>query len=73
VDVAELVRTLRSRLDLTQEELARKVGVSFSTVNGWENGKHSPHPVFLRQLQMMKTAAARQPQRAPSSRRTVKG
>jgi putative transcriptional regulator len=71
-DVAELVRDLRSRLGLTQEELARELGVSFSTVNGWENKKHSPLPVLMRQLRMMAGAAPEQSERVPSSRRTRK-
>ena len=43
-----LVRALRQRLGLTQEQFAQKLGVSFSTVNVWENGKRAPLP-FLRQ------------------------
>ena len=67
---AELVRSLRSGLGLTQEELARKLGVSFSTVNGWENRKHSPHPVFLRQIREMDAAVTSQPKAAhPSGRK----
>ncbi|MBE7100224.1 MAG: helix-turn-helix transcriptional regulator [Clostridiales bacterium] len=33
---------VRLRLNLSQEMLAQKLGVSFATVNRWENGKSVP-------------------------------
>ncbi|CCK78346.1 helix-turn-helix transcriptional regulator [Desulfobacula toluolica] len=39
---SERVRKVRSQLDLSQEELAHAIGVSFATVNRWENGKTLP-------------------------------
>ncbi|MBN2136688.1 MAG: helix-turn-helix transcriptional regulator [Sedimentisphaerales bacterium] len=45
------IRRLRSRLDLTQEQFAAKVGVTFSTVNRWENGKGSPSPLAMRRIE----------------------
>ncbi len=51
---ANLVRKLRDRLDLTQEQFAQKVGVTYSTVNHWENGKRTPQPFLLRRLQQLK-------------------
>ena len=36
------IRSIRESLLLTQEEFAEKLGVSFETVNRWENGKHKP-------------------------------
>jgi DNA-binding transcriptional regulator YiaG len=38
----ELVKEVRRQLGLSQEELARELGVSFATVNRWENGKTTP-------------------------------
>ncbi len=38
----ERLRSLRSRLGLTQTKLADLLGVSFTTVNRWENGKSRP-------------------------------
>ncbi len=49
-----LVKDLRRRLDLTQEQFAHKVGVTYSTVNHWENGKRAPQPFLLRRLLEMK-------------------
>jgi type I restriction enzyme M protein len=37
-----LIRDLRERAELTQEAFAREIGVSFATVNRWENGKIVP-------------------------------
>jgi putative transcriptional regulator len=36
------IRELRARLDLTQEELARKVGVRRETIVFLEKGKYNP-------------------------------
>lgn len=38
----ERVKTVRKDLDLTQKELADALGVSFATVNRWENGQVNP-------------------------------
>jgi predicted ATPase/DNA-binding CsgD family transcriptional regulator/DNA-binding XRE family transcriptional regulator len=37
--VAARLRTLRGNLGLSQEQLARRLGVSFATVNRWESGR----------------------------------
>ena len=39
---AEKVKTVRGQLKLSQEKLAAKLGVSFSTVNRWEKGRSFP-------------------------------
>ncbi len=36
------LRAIRARLDLTQEQLAERLGVSFATVNRWEGGDTKP-------------------------------
>ena len=38
-DPAERIQRLRTRLGLSQEQLARQLGVSFATVNRWESGR----------------------------------
>jgi len=37
-----LVKGLREKLIITQEELAQLLGVSFASINRWETGKHEP-------------------------------
>ncbi len=41
-DLATLLKEVRKQLALSQEDLARELGVSFATVNRWENGKSKP-------------------------------
>jgi len=53
-DIPALVRELRRRLGVTQEQFAQKVGVTYSTVNHWENGKRIPLPFLVKRLLEMK-------------------
>ena len=39
---AATLRAIRSKLNLTQEQLAERLGVSFATVNRWEGGSNLP-------------------------------
>ncbi|NOZ55780.1 MAG: response regulator [Calditrichaeota bacterium] len=45
------IRRLRRQAGVTQEELARALGVSFATVNRWENGHTHPSPAAQKLLQ----------------------
>jgi len=49
-DISKLIKTLRNKLGLTQEQFAQKVGVTFSTINNWEKGTRKPHPFLLQRL-----------------------
>lgn len=49
----KLVRELRARLDLTQEKFAAKLGVSFPTINRWENGRSIPSPLALQRIEQI--------------------
>lgn len=42
VGFADKVKVVRKKLNLSQEKLAAKLGVSFSTVNRWEKGHSYP-------------------------------
>jgi len=44
-DYSERIRSLRSRSGLTQVQFAQRLGVSFASVNRWENGKSKPTPI----------------------------
>lgn len=39
---AEKMQTVRKQLFLSQEAMAKELGVSFATVNRWEKGKCEP-------------------------------
>ena len=41
-EIPDILKQLRARLGLSQEELANKLGVAFSTLNRWENGRSAP-------------------------------
>ena len=48
--VAALVRELRTRVGLSQEKFAAKLGVSFSTVSRWEHHRAMPSPLVLERI-----------------------
>jgi ribosome-binding protein aMBF1 (putative translation factor) len=47
----KVVKEVRRQLGLSQEELAHELGVSFATVNRWENGKTTPSKLARRQFE----------------------
>lgn len=50
-DIPRLIRKLRQRTGLTQEKFAAKLGVTFPTINRWENGRAKPSPLALKQIE----------------------
>ena len=42
MEYSKLLKQYREKKFLTQEELAKVLGVSFVTLNRWENGKYKP-------------------------------
>ena len=57
---SELVKTVRLQLGLSQEELARTLGVCFSTINRWENGKTIPFKLARTQFDAFCAKMAKQ-------------
>ncbi len=49
-DLARFVRELRERTGLTQEKFAAKLGVTFPTINRWENGRAKPSPLATQRI-----------------------
>ncbi|MBD1859978.1 MULTISPECIES: helix-turn-helix domain-containing protein [Leptolyngbya] len=47
LEISDLVRELRQRLGLTQEQFAAKLGVTFPTINRWENQKSKPSKMAM--------------------------
>jgi len=41
--VRKIILEIRNRLNVSQDDLAKLIGVSFATVNRWENGHSSPN------------------------------
>lgn len=52
-ELADLVRKTRQRLDLSQVKFAQRLGVSFQSVNRWENGRTKPMPIALKQIELL--------------------
>jgi DNA-binding transcriptional regulator YiaG len=67
------IKKLRKRLALTQEEFAHEIGVTFATVNRWENAKSKPSRLALRTLAVLRekteAAAKKSSRRTPGKRR----
>ena len=49
----EEIKDLRSRLKLTQPELAYKLDVAPMTVSRWERGVSEPSKIFIKLMQKM--------------------
>jgi putative transcriptional regulator len=48
---ALLVRETRKCLGLTQVQFAQVLGVSFQSVNRWENGRTKPLPIVFKHIE----------------------
>ncbi|NJP11920.1 MAG: helix-turn-helix transcriptional regulator [Leptolyngbyaceae cyanobacterium RU_5_1] len=49
-EIGDLIRALRQELGLTQEKFAAKLGVTFPTVNRWENKHATPSPLAMEKI-----------------------
>jgi DNA-binding transcriptional regulator YiaG len=67
-DIPALVKQLRERLHLTQEQFAQRVGVTYSTVNHWENGKRVPLPFLKKRLLEMERELDENQNRRPKGK-----
>jgi len=66
VPLAARPRLLRTRLGLSQEQLARRLGVSFATVNRWESGRSRPSPrASLALAELEAATTSQEPPRGP--------
>jgi putative transcriptional regulator len=49
-EFSDLVKEVRRQLQLSQEDFAHALGVSFATINRWENGKTLPSRLAHKQF-----------------------
>ena len=50
MEVQEILKKLREKNNLTQEEMANRVNVTRQAVSRWENGETQPNPEMLKVL-----------------------
>ena len=48
--VADTVKKMRQKIFLSQEEFAKELNVSVSTINRWETGKAKPNLTAMKKL-----------------------
>jgi len=53
------IKSIRDQLHISQEDLARELGVSFATVNRWENGQSMPSKLAKARLDAFCTRMSR--------------
>ncbi|WYL94268.1 MAG: helix-turn-helix transcriptional regulator [Gloeotrichia echinulata IR180] len=52
-EVGQLIRKVRLLAGLTQEQFAAALGVTYSTINRWENGRTEPSPLAMQKIERM--------------------
>lgn len=52
-DYSKRIKSIRLALEFSQEELAHKLGVSFTSVNRWENGQTKPSKLAKKQIDLL--------------------
>ncbi|WP_414530756.1 helix-turn-helix domain-containing protein [Nodularia chucula] len=50
-EIGKLIRELRLLTGLTQEQFAAHLGVTYPTINRWENGRSNPSPLAMEKIQ----------------------
>ena len=53
MDYSNLIKELRNKMLLTQTEFADLLGVSFGSVNRWENGKYEPTKLVKKKIELL--------------------
>lgn len=52
-EASGLIREMRAHVGLTQEQLALHLGVTYSTMNLWENKRGNPSPLAIQKIEQM--------------------
>ncbi|WP_066384248.1 helix-turn-helix domain-containing protein [Anabaena sp. CA = ATCC 33047] len=50
-EIGGLIRNLRLLTGLTQEQFAAYLGVTYTTINRWENGRSKPSPMAMEKIE----------------------
>lgn len=49
--IGKLIRELRLETTLTQEQFAAHLGVTYSSMSRWENGRSRPSPLAMQKIE----------------------
>lgn len=47
------LKKIREQIGLSQQSFADQLGVSFSTVNRWEQGRHVPNKITIKAIEAL--------------------
>ncbi|MEA5605898.1 helix-turn-helix transcriptional regulator [Nostoc sp. UHCC 0252] len=50
-EVGRIIHDLRLAFGLTQEQFAATLGVTYTTINRWENGRSTPSPMAMKLIE----------------------
>lgn len=50
-EVGRIIHDLRLLAGLTQEQFAATLGVTYTTINRWENGRSKPSPMAMKLIE----------------------
>lgn len=50
-EVGQIIHDLRLLVGLTQEQFAATLGVTYTTINRWENGRSKPSPMAIKLIE----------------------
>lgn len=70
-NIASTIRSIRTKLNITQNELASRLGVSFATVNRWEGGNNEPQQAQLDAILALAAEIAANDELAKSEEQTL--
>uniref|UniRef100_A0A6H1Z9C3 Putative DNA binding, helix-turn-helix domain containing protein n=1 Tax=viral metagenome TaxID=1070528 RepID=A0A6H1Z9C3_9ZZZZ len=62
------IKELRIRLGLTQEAMARELGVSLTTLRNWEYGLHGPSPMAQEKIERLMAGAGMEIASSPNEK-----
>ncbi|MGY4786433.1 helix-turn-helix domain-containing protein [Bacillus safensis] len=48
------VKNIRKKMNMTQKQFSKTLGVSVKTIEAWENGRNKPNGVAMRLLEICK-------------------
>ncbi len=59
-EIGNFIRELRLLTGLTQEQFAAQLGVTYPTINRWENGRVKPSPLAMQRIEAMLMVRSKQ-------------